>query len=53
MIEIKMGQGASAGDALVMNHEVIGEELRTHLQLEKGQDAVMPTRFPILTLKMI
>lgn len=51
MIEIKMSQGASAGDGFVMNHEVIGEELRTHLQLEKGQDAVMPTRFPDINNK--
>lgn len=46
MIEIKMGQGASAGDGFTIKHELIGEELRKHLKLEKGQDAVMPTRFP-------
>jgi len=46
MIEIKMGQGASAGDGFKISHEVIGEELRHHLNLEEGEDAVMPTRFP-------
>jgi len=46
MIEIKMGQGASAGDGFSIGHELIGDDLRKHLKLEEGQDAIMPTRFP-------
>ncbi|HHV98364.1 MAG TPA: FMN-binding glutamate synthase family protein [Clostridiaceae bacterium] len=46
MIEIKISQGASAGDGYIMRHELIGDDLMEHLKLEKGQDAVMPTRFP-------
>jgi len=46
MIEIKMGQGASAGDGFLIKHERIGDELRKHLKLKEGQDAVMPARFP-------
>jgi len=46
MIEIKMGQGASAGDGFSIGHELIGDDLRKHLKLEEGQDAVMPARFP-------
>ncbi|HHW30817.1 MAG TPA: FMN-binding glutamate synthase family protein [Clostridiaceae bacterium] len=46
MIEIRISQGASAGDGFRINSEVIGDELRKHLKLEKGQDAVMPARFP-------
>ncbi len=45
MIEIKISQGASAGDGYSIGHELIGDELRKHLKLEEGQDAVMPTRF--------
>jgi len=45
MIEIKIGQGASAGDGFMIGHELIGDELRKHLKLEEGQDAVMPARF--------
>ncbi|NLM51990.1 MAG: FMN-binding glutamate synthase family protein [Firmicutes bacterium] len=51
MIEIKMSQGASAGDGFTIKHKRIGEELRKHLKLEKGQDAVMPTRFPDINNK--
>ena len=51
MIEIKMSQGASAGDGFTIKHKRIGEELRKHLKLEKGQDAVMPTRFPDINTK--
>ncbi|HHV96623.1 MAG TPA: FMN-binding glutamate synthase family protein [Clostridiaceae bacterium] len=46
MIEIKMGQGASAGDGFKINHEIIDEEFRRHLKLKKGEDAIMPARFP-------
>jgi len=46
MIEIRMSQGASAGDGFKIGHELIGDELRRHLKLEEGQDAVMPARFP-------
>ncbi len=46
MIEIKISQGASAGDGFSIRHELIDDELREHLKLKKGQDAVMPTRFP-------
>lgn len=45
MIEIKIGQGASAGDGFAISHELIDEDFRKHLNLKKGQDAVMPTRF--------
>jgi glutamate synthase domain-containing protein 2 len=45
MIEIRISQGASAGDGYSMGQELIGDELRKHLKLEKHQDAVMPTRF--------
>jgi len=46
MIEIKISQGASAGDGFRIGHKLIGDELRKHLKLKEGQDAVMPTRFP-------
>ncbi|SFQ34979.1 FMN-binding glutamate synthase family protein [Caldicoprobacter faecalis] len=46
MIEIKMGQGASAGDGFKIGNKLIGDEFRKHLKLKEGQDAVMPTRFP-------
>ncbi|MGI6112661.1 MAG: FMN-binding glutamate synthase family protein [Mahellales bacterium] len=46
MIEIKMGQGASAGDGFKINNKLIGDELRKHLNIPEGQDAIMPTLFP-------
>jgi len=46
MIEIKISQGASAGDGFRITSERIDDELREHLNLEEGQDAVMPARFP-------
>ncbi|HHV64112.1 MAG TPA: FMN-binding glutamate synthase family protein [Peptococcaceae bacterium] len=46
MIEIKISQGASAGDGFKIGHELIGDELRKHLNLQEGQDAIMPARFP-------
>ncbi|NLX69806.1 MAG: FMN-binding glutamate synthase family protein [Clostridiales bacterium] len=46
MVEIKIGQGASAGDGFTIGNKLIGDELRKHLKLHEGQDAIMPTRFP-------
>jgi len=46
IIEIKLSQGASAGDGFKIENEIIGDELRKHLKLEEGQDAIMPARFP-------
>ncbi|MGE5486135.1 MAG: glutamate synthase-related protein [Ignavibacteriales bacterium] len=46
MVEIRMGQGASAGDGFRIRANAIDEELRDHLKLKKGEDAVMPSRFP-------
>lgn len=46
MIEIKISQGASAGDGFKIESKRIGAELRKHLNLKEGQDAVMPARFP-------
>ena len=46
MIEIKISQGASAGDGFKIGNKLIGDELRKHLKLKEGQDAVMPVRFP-------
>ena len=43
MVEIKIGQGASAGDGFTIGNKLIGDELRKHLKLHEGQDAIMPT----------
>ncbi|HHU63991.1 MAG TPA: FMN-binding glutamate synthase family protein [Clostridiales bacterium] len=49
MIEIKMGQGASAGDGFKIKSEPIGDQFRKHLNIPEGRDAVMPTLFPDIT----
>jgi glutamate synthase domain-containing protein 2 len=46
MVEIRMGQGASAGAGYTIKADDIGDELMIHLGLNHGQDAVMPWRFP-------
>src|SRR5690606_21299158 len=33
-------------DGFKISHELIGDELRRHLNLEEGEDAIMPARFP-------
>ncbi|MDD3839133.1 MAG: FMN-binding glutamate synthase family protein [Clostridia bacterium] len=46
MIEIKMGQGASAGDGFKVPYQMIDQDFREHIKIDKEQDAVMPARFP-------
>jgi glutamate synthase domain-containing protein 2 len=46
MVEIRMGQGASAGTGYTIRSRDIGGELRSHMGLADGQDAIMPWRFP-------
>ncbi|MFU0800714.1 MAG: FMN-binding glutamate synthase family protein [Xylanivirga thermophila] len=45
MIEIKMGQGASAGDGFKISNNIIDDKFRNHIKVEKDQDGIMPTRF--------
>ncbi|PDO11652.1 MAG: FMN-binding glutamate synthase family protein [Candidatus Reconcilbacillus cellulovorans] len=48
-VEIRLGQGASAGVGVVLPAESIEGTARERMRLPAGQPAVLPSRFPELT----
>lgn len=45
MVEIRVGQGAEPSTGYRVPSGQIGDDLRAHLHLKEGEDAVMPSRF--------